>query len=204
VNDGKAFGAYYNGSSTPVVGTVTLGQTSGATLEFTNLSNTSAAALAADYLYLNGPCTLKIADAANLSGPNEYPLVQLGGLIVTNSGPGFNLSLPMGVTATLTNDPSIIPGSLTLALLVSSVVPYTPPVTFGSPVVSGNNLVLSATGGNPGDAVTVLSSTNLALPLAQWTTVTTGTYDGSGNFSYTVTGVLTPGTPQQFYILQGR
>jgi len=40
------------------------------------------------------------------------------------------------------------------------------------------------------------------LPLAQWTTVTTGNFDGNGNFNYTVSGTLTSGQPQQFFLLQ--
>jgi len=118
--------------------------------------------------------------------------------IITNSGPGFSLALPAGLKATLTNDTTIS----SLALNVISYSP--PPPVFGPVVVSGNNLVLSASGGNPGDPVTVLSSTNLTLPLAQWTTVTTGNYDGNGNFTYTVTGALNSGNKQEFYRLQGQ
>jgi len=77
-------------------------------------------------------------------------------------------------------------------------------VVIGPPVVSGHDLILKASGGNPGDPVTVLSSTNLTLPLAQWTAVTQGNYDGNGSFSYTVTGALSSGLPHQFYILQGQ
>ncbi len=204
VNDGKAFGAFYNGSTTPQVGTITLGQGSGSTLVFTNLSSTSAAAMHADYINLYGHCTVKLTDTVNMSAGNEYPLIELAGGINTNSGNGFSLTLPIGVTATLTNDPSIIPGFITLALNVTSIVPYTPPVTFTGVKVSGNDLVLTATGGTAGDAVTVLSTTNLTLPMAQWTTVTTGNYDGSGNFSYTATGALSSGLRQQYFRLQGQ
>jgi len=204
VNDGQAFGAYFDGSDTPQIGTLTLGQASGAALVFTNLSSTTAAAFHADYLDLNGHGTVKIDDALNLTAGNEYPLIELGGGIVTNSGNGFSLVLPAGVSGTLTNDFGIIPGFETLALKVTSIVPYTPPVVIGSPVISGNDMVLSATGGNPGDPVTVLSTTNLSLPIAQWTTVTAGNYDGSGNFNYRVTGALSSGLPQQFYLLQGQ
>ncbi len=204
VNDGHAFGAYYNGSATPQIGSVTLGQSTGAALVFTNLSSTSAAAFHADYLYLNGTCTLKVEGAANLSAGNEYPLAQIGGAIVTNSGGGFNLSLPPGVSGTLVHDPAIIPGYTTLALDVTSIVPYTPPVTFTGVTVSGPNLVLSASGGIPGDPVTVLGSASLTLPVAQWTILATGTYDTNGNFTYTVTGALNSGQSQQFYRLLGQ
>jgi len=202
VNDGKAFGAYYNGT-TPQVGSVTLGQSSGASLVFSNLSSITAAALHADFVNLNGSCTLRIADAVNLTAPNEYPLVQVGGLIVTNSGAGFSLVLPGGVTATLTNDPGIIPGYTTLALKVAGIVPYTPPSTISSLAVSGNSLVVNATGGTAGATVNVLTSTNLTLPLSQWTTNSTTTYDGNGNLvNYAIPGAVSPGQPQQFYRLQ--
>jgi len=204
VNDGHAFGAYYNGSATPQIGSVTLGQSGGSALVFTNLSSTTAAAFHADYLYLNGNCTLKVADAANLSAGNEYPLAQIGGAIVTNSGSGFSLALPPGVSGTLVHDLNILPGYTTLALNVTAIVPYTPPVTFTGVAVAGQNLVLSASGGTPGDPVTVLGSSSLVLPVAQWTTVATGNYDSNGNFTYTVTGALNSGQPQQFYRLQGQ
>ena len=77
-------------------------------------------------------------------------------------------------------------------------------MVLGPPVIAGNNLVLNASGGIAGDPVTVLSTTNLTLPLAQWTTVTQGNYDGNGNFTFTVSGALNSGLKQQFYILQGQ
>ena len=202
VNNGKAFGALYNGT-TPTIGTLTLGQSSGATLAFTNVTSTSAALFHADNIFLNGSSTVKIADAVNLVAANEYPLVQIGGSIHTNSGSGFSLSLPGGVSGHLTNDTAIIPGYSTLALVVTSIVPYTPPSTISSIVVSGNNLVINAAGGTPGATVNVLSTTNLAVPLAQWTTNSTTSFDGSGDLiNYTITGALSSGLPKQFYLLQ--
>jgi len=202
-NDGTGLGAYFDGTDTPEIGNLTLGQTSGASLVFSNLSSTTVAALHADFVYLNGTCTLKIADAVNLTAPNEYPLVQVGGLIVTNSGSGFRLSLPGGVTATLTNDSSIIPGYTTLALNVTSIVPYSPPSTISSLVVSGTSLVLNATGGTASATVNVLTTTNLALPLSQWTTNSTTAFDGNGNLlNYTIPGAVNSNVPQSFYLLE--
>jgi hypothetical protein len=57
------------------------------------------------------------------------------------------------------------------------------PPTINSPKVSGGNLILTGTGGTPGGSYTWLTSTNLATPVASWTTNTTGTFDGSGAFS---------------------
>ena len=75
------------------------------------------------------------------------------------------------------------------------------PFGFKNITTSGSDIILNATGGTASAAVSVLTSTNLALPLAQWTTVTSGNFDASGNYSYTVSGALSSGEPQQFYIL---
>lgn len=199
VNDHEAFGAYFDGSDDPQIGTLTMGNSSGdTTLLFTNLSNTGETAFGASSVVLNGPCTVKIADMVNITVPNEYPLFNYGSGITTNSGPGFSLSLPAGLHGVLTNDTSINAVAL-LATSISVVPPY-----FNRPVVSGANLVLSASGGTPNDAVNLLSTTNLALPLSEWTTVTSGNYDGNGDFSYTVTGALSSGLVRQFYVLQGK
>lgn len=50
---------------------------------------------------------------------------------------------------------------------------------------SGDNLMLDGSGGAAlaGKAYMVLSSTNVALPTAQWTPVATNNFDGSGNFT---------------------
>jgi autotransporter-associated beta strand protein len=74
--------------------------------------------------------------------------------------------------------------------------------TISSITTSGSDITLNAAGGTPGGSVSVLTSTDLSLPLASWNTVTTGNFDGSGNYSYTVTDALISGQPQQFYILQ--
>jgi len=121
----------------------------------------------------------------------------------TNSGSGFSLSLPGGVSGILTNDASIIPGYLTVALIVTSMVPYTPPATISSVVVSGGSLMINATGGTPGATVYVLTATNLTVPLADWTTNSTTTFDGSGDLNnYSVPGSLNPSLPDQFYLLK--
>ena len=85
---------------------------------------------------------------------------------------------------------------------INLVVGTPTPPSFSSITISGADIILNATGGTPGGSVSVLTSTDLTLPLASWTTVTTGNFDSFGNYSYTVTGALTSGQPQQFYILK--
>jgi hypothetical protein len=62
--------------------------------------------------------------------------------------------------------------------------------------------VINATGGTPGATVNVLTSTNLTLPLAQWTTNSSTTFDGNGNLvNYNITGGVNS-APHQYFRLQ--
>jgi hypothetical protein len=66
--------------------------------------------------------------------------------------------------------------------------------------ISGTKLTFTATGGTPNGAWTLLQSTNVALPFSQWTTNTTGSYDGGGNSSITLINAAT--NTQDFFILK--
>ena len=65
------------------------------------------------------------------------------------------------------------------------------PGNFSGISVSGTDLTLNVTGGTPNGPWTLLSSTNVALPLIQWGTNSTGTYDGSGNLNTTLLNTAT-------------
>ena len=47
----------------------------------------------------------------------------------------------------------------------------------------------------------VLTTTNIALPLTQWTRLATNLMTTSGNFTITVTNTVNPAASQQFYTL---
>jgi len=57
------------------------------------------------------------------------------------------------------------------------------PLTFSRTVLSGGKLIMTGVGGSPTTGYTLLSTTNVALPISQWITNTTGVFDGSGAFS---------------------
>jgi len=82
----------------------------------------------------------------------------------------------------------------------STVLPTKPGIA--SLRLSGTNLVLNGINGQAGGTYYVLMSTNLGLPLHQWTPVATNILSASGNFTITVTNTLTPTVPQRFYILE--
>jgi hypothetical protein len=79
---------------------------------------------------------------------------------------------------------------------VSSTVPNPITIQFQT---SGGNLVLSGSAGAAfaNEMYRVLSSTNVGLPLAQWTPVATNVFDNNGNFSTSVP--LNTGLNSQFF-----
>jgi hypothetical protein len=67
---------------------------------------------------------------------------------------------------------------------------------------SGTNVVISGTNGQPSGVYYVLSSTNVLVPLANWTAVATNTFNGSGNFIATIP--VSAGDKQRFYAIQSQ
>ncbi|HSU53721.1 MAG TPA: RICIN domain-containing protein [Candidatus Dormibacteraeota bacterium] len=80
----------------------------------------------------------------------------------------------------------------------SSLQLQLPPVISAS-VIAGTNMISSGSGGNSGASYSVLSTTNLALPINQWQTLLTNSFDASGNFRFT--NSTTP-NPQRFFRLR--
>jgi hypothetical protein len=68
--------------------------------------------------------------------------------------------------------------------------------------LSGTNLLLNATNGLATGTYLLLASTNLALPVNQWTSLATNVLTANGNFSITATNAVKPHSACQFYILQ--
>jgi hypothetical protein len=68
--------------------------------------------------------------------------------------------------------------------------------------LSGQNVVLTATNGFAGHPYRLLTSTDVARPLAFWLPVSTNTLTASGNFTITAPNAFQPSSPAQFYILQ--
>jgi hypothetical protein len=75
-----------------------------------------------------------------------------------------------------------------------------PRPSFASPTFSGNDLILSGSGGPANGTYYILASPDIAVPLTNWTVLVTNTFDASGGFSFTNT--VNPGSPQQFFTLK--
>jgi hypothetical protein len=77
--------------------------------------------------------------------------------------------------------------------------PTTPPVISGV-VLSGSDLVMSGTNGAANGTYFVLNSTNLAMPLTDWSRIATGQFNANGAFI--ITNSVSTNSPQGFYLLQ--
>ncbi len=176
----------------------------------------------------NTTATLTVTNVASLanltwmklnrgSTPNSdklvAPTINLGGnLVITNSG------APLHAGDTFTLFSGTLAGSFggittpnysvldTTQLSAGgngtvTVLSYTPPVMKADySAFSTGTITFNISGGIVGNGVSILSSTNIALPIASWTNAATGNFDGSGNFSAPVT--IDPSVPQQYFIMQ--
>jgi uncharacterized repeat protein (TIGR03803 family) len=69
---------------------------------------------------------------------------------------------------------------------------------------SGPDLVVDATNGVANCTYTLLSATNSALPLAQWTPAATNVPKRAGSFSFTLNNAFSPSQVQQFYTIRAQ
>ena len=132
-----------------------------------------------------------------------------GALVVTNIGPD---ALALGSSFKLFNATSYAGSfaSLTLPALTSgltwanklladgsvAVITNSPPV-IATPFMNGTNLIFSVTGGTPGGAWNLLTTTNLALPMVSWSTNRSGVFDALGDV--TLTNGIISSEPQRCY-----
>ncbi len=153
------------------------------------LNNTNSSLILNGKMFLTQSNTFNsvVVNGTSLA-PGTYSAATLNGLY-TN----FPATFPAlyGTTAT----------SASGAIKVGNVVvpPLSPRIS-SIQVGGSGGLSLSATNGTPDGSWALLQSTNVALPLNQWPTNTTGTFDGSGNLSTNILNAAT--NTQNFYILK--
>lgn len=86
-------------------------------------------------------------------------------------------------------------GVLSVTNVVIKSIPH-----FTHVSVSGTTLSLSAVNGTPNGEVVLLGTTNVALPIVQWTPLLTNSFDASGNLNLT-TNIVNPAVLHEFYLL---
>ena len=166
-----------------------------------------------------GTGTLTLSNACTYSGVTTVSngvlqLTRPNGLSTNTSVHLFTASGNLNLAFTGTNQvaalyingvaqPAGVYGNTTAPITGAGFLQVRAPVapgSFSGISVSGTTLTLIATNGTPNGPWTLLSSTNVALPLTQWGTNSTGTYDGSGNLNMTLLNTAT--NPADFFILK--
>jgi hypothetical protein len=84
--------------------------------------------------------------------------------------------------------------------LLSVVTAPTPSPRITEFKANAGTLTFTATNGVPGWPCMILSSTNLILPLNQWTVLATNSFDPGGNLDFT--NAIAMNVPQTFYALR--
>ncbi|HEX3628707.1 MAG TPA: autotransporter-associated beta strand repeat-containing protein [Verrucomicrobiae bacterium] len=107
---------------------------------------------------------------------------------------GGTMTISGGGTGVVWNNNLAVDGTIS----VQSVVPPSPRIN--NVTIINGNFIFSGTNGPGSGTYYVLTSTNVALPISQWTSIFTNTFLGNGAFS--ITNPITGGNPQQFYLLQ--
>jgi hypothetical protein len=138
--------------------------------------------------------TVNNAGASPL-GAGTYCLIQVaGGGTISLGTPTVTVvgnGLAPGTAGTLS-----VNGTSVNLVVAATVVPV--PV-INSVMVSGGSLIFSGTNGSHGGSYYVLTSTNVALPLSNWTSIATNTFEPTGTFSVTnAVGAI----PKQFFVIQ--
>jgi len=93
-------------------------------------------------------------------------------------------------------DPSLM-WTNKLLLDGSIAVVQRPPPTISGVLKSGTNLVFDVSEGSPGGAYTLLTTTNVTLPLSAWATNSTGFFDALGGI--TITRGINPDENQRYF-----
>jgi autotransporter-associated beta strand protein len=154
-----------------------------------------------DQIVLNGQGVLTCNEAqitinsAGTLAPANYVLLNVtgGGSI---SGTFSNTPAWMGVTPANSSSYAITNiGNQVLLEYNSSSIPR-PYITSLS--LSGSNIIINGTNGTPEQQYILLTSTNVDLPLNQWTPVATNTFSGG---SFSLTNTVNASARQNFYLI---
>jgi autotransporter-associated beta strand protein len=175
------------GNLTPGVGT---GST-GTVLTISNLTmlvgstNTFAVAhgsindkVVAQAVSYGGTLNVTCANAAALAAGDTFQLFSASTSYGLSSF--ANMILPTLSSGLTWNTSNLgVNGTISVAAVVSS------PPTLGSVRLSNGSLIMSGSNGVPNATFRILSTNIVTAPIANWPTVFTGQFDGSGNYSYT-------------------
>jgi hypothetical protein len=121
--------------------------------------------------------------------PPAAAAFDLANVSITETTNCFTIAGDLGVSWEVANLLYSTPSDAGVIVGTFKFAGYTAPLT--TPVVnqvtlSGSNLIIRASNGLPDSVFSVITSTNLALPVAEWSTTASGVFDGSGTSSNSI------------------
>ena len=141
--------------------------------------------------------TINLASITNVTGSVQIPLISY-----TGTDPYPNLALgtfPGGYT--IGNGGALVDNAanLTIDVIINSVSTPSTNASILKTTLVGTNLVLHGTNNNVGQnfQYAVLTSTNLSIPLSNWTSLSTNPFNVDGTFDYT--NPIVPAQPRGFF-----
>jgi hypothetical protein len=184
----------------------------------TSMSTNFSANLLNPVLVKDGPMSVAANNFSSGAYPNPFgsfvvldtPYVYQGGDLVmqfthtgsdstnttfldaaTSAAPGYGTSF-RAISANSFAATSGIAASVTIVEIVTAASSITQTITR-----NGNQIIINGTGGQSGANYRLLATTNVELPIGQWTPIVTNQFGASGGFSYT--NVTQPNTPGQYF-----
>lgn len=164
------------------------------TLQGTTFMKLNKDTLNSDLLYAGGILTfggtLNVTNlAGSLADGDSFQIFSAGGF-----DGAFSQIVPATPGAGLLWDTNSLASS---GVLNITAAPQ--PFAITNFTLSASSLTLQGAGGTPNAAYVLLTTTNVALPLAQWTPMITNYFDNDGGFNFTTN--INNSLPQQFYLL---
>lgn len=190
---------FSNRTSTATInGNVTTGS---GTLSLTYAPETPSLSVINGAMNLVSTTGIKVNNTGAALGAGAYTLISAGGGgLVTGALPSSVVVSGGGIVAGATASLQTNNGALDL---IVTIMPLVPASIARFSLVQGN-VVIGATNGVNDGTYYLLSSTNLALPLSEWTPVATNVVSISGGdngFTFTATNGVLSNDAEQFYIL---
>jgi hypothetical protein len=174
------------------------------TVTLTNLSTILAEPIT-NGVTVNGPYPGNVT--AGVSSISASPAAGGGTASFTLSISNNSSSLPgtyqviVGSTNNDFTDNVPVPG---IALATNLLTVSAPPLSIQNMSLTGTSVGVTGIGGGPNGQYVVYSSTNLTLPLPQWSPIITNAFDANGNFSgfADLSNTPNPNAAQQFFAIQ--
>jgi hypothetical protein len=172
---------------------------------------TGSVALTNSFNVANGTLQFAISGAANYTKLSLPSAATLGGTLHASFTNGY--APATSTVYNLISYPSFTGGFTALELppgffwqqiygATNYVLRVVSGPVFSAAVVSGNNVVFSGTDGMPSTNYVVLTSTNITVPLTNWTVLSTNNFDALGGFQFT--NQVKPAPGRQYFILRSK